>query len=141
MKKQIEISVDLYKRLESHSKGFDTPQNVIERLVTFFESHLDSETFDPFTQSPKDLLPSSQHLEIVFHPEDEDKFKSLFLDKKIAWILVSKTDGSSQLKVWECRRFSETSSVKGNLLSGHLRNWREKGIIKAEISTNKDDIT
>ena len=37
MSQVIRIPESIYKRLESHAKGFDTPANVIERLLNFYE--------------------------------------------------------------------------------------------------------
>ncbi len=38
MSKVIRIPSELYERLEKHAKGFDTPTNVIESLLNYFES-------------------------------------------------------------------------------------------------------
>jgi len=35
--KTIRIPADVYKRLEEHARGFDTPANVIERLLNSYE--------------------------------------------------------------------------------------------------------
>ncbi|MCF6190653.1 MAG: hypothetical protein L3J51_09245 [Cocleimonas sp.] len=37
MSKTIEISSTIFSRLEQHAKGFDTPANVIEKLLNKFE--------------------------------------------------------------------------------------------------------
>ena len=37
MSEVIRISESTYKRLESLARGFDTPGNVIERLLDFYE--------------------------------------------------------------------------------------------------------
>ena len=38
MSQVIRISESLYRRLESHAKGFDTPSSVLERVLNFYES-------------------------------------------------------------------------------------------------------
>ena len=38
MSQVIRISESLYKRLESHAKGFDTPSSVLERVLNFYEA-------------------------------------------------------------------------------------------------------
>ena len=35
----IRLSDSTYNRLELHAIGFDAPNNVIERLIDFYESH------------------------------------------------------------------------------------------------------
>ena len=37
MSQVIRIPIEIYKRLESHVKGFDTPGGVIERLLDYYE--------------------------------------------------------------------------------------------------------
>jgi len=37
MSRTIRIPSDIYKRLENHAQGFDTPANVIERLLNSYE--------------------------------------------------------------------------------------------------------
>lgn len=39
MSQVIRIPESLYKRLESHAIGFDTPAAVIERFIDFYETH------------------------------------------------------------------------------------------------------
>ena len=39
MSQVIRVSDTTYKRLESLAKGFDTPGNVIERLLIYYENH------------------------------------------------------------------------------------------------------
>ena len=46
MSKVIRISDDLYKRLEAHATGFDTPSNVIEIILNAYESNFTSTESD-----------------------------------------------------------------------------------------------
>lgn len=39
MSQVIRIPESLYKRLESHAIGFDTPAGVLERILDFYETH------------------------------------------------------------------------------------------------------
>lgn len=39
MSQVIRIPENIYKRLESHSIGFDTPSGVLERVLDFYETH------------------------------------------------------------------------------------------------------
>ena len=142
MTQQITTPLSLYKRLESHAQGFDTPAQVIERILDFYEAHVEkTSTIQNIAPSLPPQLPKQNiHLEIQFIPGDEVEFKRLLLAQKQAWIMLYKIDGSREQKMWKALSFKENSSLKGNLLSGYLRGWREKGIYKAEISIKKDDI-
>ncbi len=49
-------------------------------------------------------------------------------------------DGTKHLHEWNALRFTEHSNVLGNLRSGYLINWREKGIVNAEIAIDKNEL-
>ena len=136
MNKSIEIPASLYQRLSSHAEGFETPATVIERLLNSFEGQ---EATEPTINIDKKVsLPIS--LEIIFYPNEEESFKKELLEKKIAYLLLHKIDGTKEIKEWSASNFQPHSSVSGNLRSGYLRGWKNKGIVKAEISTNKNDL-
>ncbi len=140
MEKTISISAELYKRLEAHATGFDTPTNVIEKILEFYENNHDSA---PKTTDVKIITPTpprSLHLEVIFHPSSEAEFKELLLAKRVAWIKIYKVDNSVETKMWKAQSFTEQSDVMGNLRSGYLRGWREKGICKAILAINPDDL-
>jgi len=123
--------------LEKHAVGFASPASVIEKLLNYYEGN-NSESSAETEVITKDL---PEKLEVVFYPPNEEEFKSLFLANKVAWILLRKLDGNSEWKRWALRGFTSTSSVMGNLRSGYLRDWKKKGIVKAEVAINKNDIT
>ncbi|VAX11783.1 hypothetical protein MNBD_GAMMA25-2190 [hydrothermal vent metagenome] len=81
-----------------------------------------------------------QKLSINFIPEDPLQFKKLLLKEKKAWVLLHMTDGTKHLHEWNALRFTEHSDVLGNLRSGYLRNWRDKGIINAEVAIDKSEL-
>jgi predicted CopG family antitoxin len=127
----IRISDELYKKLEAEARGFDTPANVIEKLLAFYKG---SEI------KPADdvgVAEEAESLEIVFHPSDEKQFKELLLQKKRAFIKMYRTDGTFEVKEWSASKFTPSSSLIGNLRSGFLRGWKVKGIFKAELSFEK----
>lgn len=132
------IPLSLYNRLASHSQGFQTPGDVLAKILDLYEKYLIDNALPGIHENPKNL--PSNHLEIIFYPSNDEKFKKLLLERKEAWVVLYKTDGSCEKFKWNANRFSESSSVKGNLQSGYLRNWRTKGIVKAKIAINKNDI-
>lgn len=136
MEKQIMMTSELYARLASHAKGFDTPTNVIERILDFYEAYQKCPDEKPKANSPV----TSFSIEIVFFPDGEEAFKKALLEKRLAWVKLHKTDGSSVIKLWKAHDFKEDSDLMGNLRSGYLRGWRHKGICRAELAIDKSDI-
>ena len=139
MHKTIEIPIDLYQRLGFHVEGFESPADVIERILNFYEEQTGAATTKTKAITPVVSQPVS--LEIIYYPDnDERKFKENLLREKVAYLLLHKIDGSKEIKRWNALNFKPNSSVNGNLRSGYLRGWKKKGIVKAEISTNKNDL-
>ena len=138
MNQTIEIPISLYQRLSAHAEGFETPANVIERLLNSYEGRTEAKA-EPSTVIKKNVdIPTS--LKIVYYPADEKSFKQMLLKKKTAYLALHKIDGTTEIKEWNASNFQPHSSVNGNLRSGYLRGWKKKGIVKAEISTNKSDL-
>lgn len=132
----LRMTSQLYKRLETHAKGFDTPANVIERLLDYYELNNNIEstkTLEPDYTTPSDL-------EILLCPEDKSEFKKLLLADKRAYVRLYKTDESHETKEWNASRFRESSNLMGNLRSGPLRGWKGKGVRKAVIAIKKEDL-
>lgn len=116
---KIEITDSLYQRLAKHVEGFETPENVITRILDEYESKKEK-------KKP----------EIIFIPNEFD-FKEELLKKKVAWKTFEYTDGSILQKKWVATHFSLSSSLKANLWSGSLRDWQAKGISKLTLSVDK----
>ena len=137
MNQTIEISASLYQRLGAHAEGFETPAAVIEKLLNSFEVQ------EPqgLTQNLKKTINMPLSLKIIYYPADEESFKQELLQKQIAYLLLHKLDGTKEIKEWNASNFQANSSVNGNLRSGYLRDWKKKGIVKAEISTTKNDFS
>lgn len=114
MSKDIAVSDSVFERLAARAVGFDTPDQVIQRLLDEVE----------FKQEIKPLL--------LFIPS-EKAFKEKLIADKRAEITLHKIDGSREITVWNAGRFNQESNLRANLWSGYLRNWKEKGIIKAEL--------
>ena len=61
--------------------------------------------------------------EICFIPSDKSEFIKEFQKKKKAEITITKSDGTTEGKVWKCEKMSQTSDPTGNLLS---KGWYRK---------------
>ncbi|MCX8800361.1 hypothetical protein NOL29_03340 [Vibrio parahaemolyticus] len=116
MTRTIEITVETYARLEKLAVGFDSPEAVINRL-------LDQAEGKPETKPT-----------LMFFPEDETEFKRELIKTKEAEVVLYKVDGTREVSRWNANKLTESSNLRGNLWSGLLRNWKEKGIKKAEFS-------
>ncbi|EKO3819891.1 hypothetical protein NTH40_001409 [Vibrio harveyi] len=115
MTRTIEVTVETYTRLEKLAVGFDTPEAVIKRLLDQVEGK-------PETKPT-----------LTFIPEDEAEFKRELIKSKEAEVVLYKVDGTREVSRWNANRLTESSNLRGNLWSGLLRNWKEKGIQKAEF--------
>lgn len=118
---KIEISQETFQRLEKLAVGFDTPDAVIQRLLDLKDGK-------------KEVKP-----ELVFWPADENKFKSELIQKKEAEVVIYKSDETREVNTWKANRFAPNSSLRGNIWSGPLRGWKEKGIVKAELNILPSD--
>ncbi|RII27758.1 MAG: hypothetical protein CXR31_05895 [Geobacter sp.] len=140
MEKTILISSELYKRLEAHATGFDTPANVIEKILNFYENNFDTSIKTSEVKIPAPTPARSFQLEVIFHPNNENEFKKLLLSNKVAWVKLFNVNGRTETKKWKAQSFTQQSDVMGNLRSGYLRGWREKGICKAVLAIDPDDL-
>jgi predicted CopG family antitoxin len=126
---------DVYKRLESHANGFDSPSSVIERLLDHFEGKPEKN----YARETAPQVVKIRKPELVFHPSEKE-FKENLLKQKKAFVCLHKSNGTIEKVEWKATRFSRDSSLRGNLWSGLLRNWETKGIIKAELSVDASDL-
>ncbi|MBA1446644.1 MAG: hypothetical protein FE835_17420 [Gammaproteobacteria bacterium] len=140
MSQVIRISDELYKRLEALASGFDTPSNVIETILDAYEDIIPNLKTRNNTSQSQGIQPANS-LDIVYFPDSEEDFKKRLLINKKAYIKLSYTNNTSEIKEWNASRFSTTSRVDGNLRSGYLRGWKERGIYKAELAVNRNEIT
>ncbi len=139
MSQVIRISDELYRRLEVHALGFDTPSRVIETILNAYEeANLNVDTHT--TSHDSKILPSS-NLDIIYFADSEESFKQQLLVNKKAYVKLFYTNDTSEIKEWDASKFSDTSQVAGNLRSGYLRSWKKRGIFKAELTINRNDFT
>ena len=104
-------------------------------MLNFYEVENGVESPDP-----SDGVESPSSLKIIYYPSNEQDFKEALLQTKKAYVLCHITDGTTTFNEWNASNFKTESNLKGNLYSGYLRDWKEKGIFKVEISTNRDDL-
>lgn len=71
--------------------------------------------------------------EVVYHPAGEMACQAAIVKAKAATVRLHYADGRVVDKHWRAYNFTEDSNLRGNLNTGYLRHWREKGIVKAEI--------
>lgn len=116
MSVKVEVSLDTFKRLEGLAVGFDSPESVINRLI------------DKYSNAP------ISKPKISFFPSDEKKFLSGLVKSRVAEIALYKADGTREILHWKASKISINSNLRGNLWSGFLRGWQEKGIVEAELS-------
>lgn len=138
MSPTIQVSAAIYKRLESHADGFDTPENVIERLLNSYDRATDPTGEAVMVSSTEEELLTRP--EPVFYPEDIDEFKRQLLRLRQATHRITYQDGTSKLGVWNANRLDKSSSVLGNIYSGLLRDWKAKGIVRAEFAIDRSDL-
>ena len=137
MSQVIRISDELYHRLEAHASGFDTPSNVVERILNAYDGLAPDLDIKECVSLGQDILPSDS-LEIVYTASTEEEFKQKLIESKKAFIKLYYTNDTSEIKQWNAARFNESSSVDGNLRAGYLRSWKKKGIYKVEVSIDKN---
>ena len=122
----IRVSPQLYKRLESHARGFDTPAEVITRLLDEYEGVEHGKAAEPKMEAD---LPKP---ELRFFP-DEEGFRAHLINGGDGKVVLLRSDGSKEHKVWSSVRFKPSSNLRANIWSGYLRGWRENQIIRAEF--------
>lgn len=115
----IEISEEINQRLSTHRVGFETQEQVIERLLDHYEDKL------------------NQDRPVVKFLPNESEFKRHLVQKKSAWKELHFNDGSVKVEEWVASQFKETSNLRANIWSGPLRDWKSKSILKLILSTEK----
>lgn len=117
----IEISEEINQRLSTHRVGFETQEQVIERLLDHYEAKL------------------NQERPVVKFVPNESEFTRTLVQKKSAWKELHFNDGSVKVEEWIASQFKETSSLRSNIWSGPLRDWKSKNISKLTLSIEKPD--
>ena len=136
----IRLSDEIYTRLEKHASGFSSPSSVVEKLLNHYEN---KPPIEHVISNDKNNVTTTMpiRLEICYFPENsEKKFKEQLLKVRVAHIKMYYIDGTTKINEWLASRMKDSSSVDVNLRSGYFREWKKKGIYKAEISTDISDL-
>ena len=140
MSQVIRIPEHLYQRLAAYVEGFETPSQVIERILDFYENESNIKP-KPMNYIKEESIERATNLEIIYYPINKaSKFKKKLIKNKRAYIKLSKMNGDNEIKEWNANKFTESSDILNNLRGGYLRGWRDRGIFRAELSTNRDDL-
>ncbi|KAA0257298.1 hypothetical protein FHQ18_09620 [Deferribacter autotrophicus] len=135
MGKIIKLTSETYERLANLAKPFETEEALINRLIDFYiQQNNKSKVIRGYNEKDKVKKPL-----LIFHPDEFTFFKDI-LSKKIAYGIIYYKNGDKEYITWKAHKLKPTSNLRANLYSGYLRNWRKKGIVKFEISTNIDDL-
>ncbi|MFA0078993.1 hypothetical protein AB4427_12735 [Vibrio artabrorum] len=111
----IDVKDSTFKRLEKLVIGFDTPDAVINRLIDSYENK----------KTTKPIL--------SFYPEESD-FLRLLVKNGAAEVTIHKENGSTEEVTWKANKLNFDSNLRGNIWSGFLRGWKERGIVSAHFA-------
>jgi hypothetical protein len=131
----LRIPPHLYKRLEAHAEGFDTPAQVIERILNAFEGKAPVKTSDSSEKDQASRAPPA----LSFYPSEQE-FRSSLLNGHKNTIVIHYQDGSFSNKSWHSNRFNQSSNLRGNIWSGFLRGWKTDNIIAAEFHAKDAEV-
>lgn len=126
---EFSISKNTYTRMEKYAMGFnDTPDKAINRLLDEVEKVLSSDN--------KEKKPT-----LCFDNLSTDEFQFELINTKQAEITIFFKDGSHSVKCWDAKKLTQESNLLANIWSGPLRNWKNKGIVKADFKLyNENEI-
>jgi len=127
------ISKCTYERLEKHAAGFnDTADRAINRLLDLVENSKES------TAELKPELTFTEQIDGGYRGLDSDEFKSKLVKVQKAEIVIHYADSSHKVKIWKASKFNNESNLLANIWSGPLRDWKKKGIVRAELEIFND---
>ena len=145
MSQVIRISESIYGRLESLARGFDTPGNVIERLLEFYEKHHSSAP-SPVKSPPRIVTP--QDPVKTLNPDNPGNLRyarileGWFGNERVKnWmqlVYVAHKYASGYYRNFEAlRKATQSNIVKGSLSESGYHEYPDIGIsIQGENSNN-----
>ena len=138
MTMRIKLNQHTYSRLESIAQGFgDKPGNVIRKLLDYYEGKYGFQPAETVQAVKEDIrrrpIPE-------FYPNGMKDFRRRLLVDKRAVRRVTYQDGGSEILLWKAENFRPESNLMGNINTGVLRDWRQKGIVRLEIAIDIEDL-
>jgi hypothetical protein len=89
----------------------------------------------------RDELVEAVAIELNFFPADEALFKAQLIKERKAYFVLYNKDGSTMpIKEWNAANFTDASNLRGNIFTGQLRRWRQRGIVKAAFAIRSTDL-
>ncbi len=80
---------------------------------------------------------SSTRPEVVFYPKnDVNVFKKMIIESKLVYIKLYYANREPEIKEWKARKFKLSSNFYNNLRAGPFKRWKQKSILKAELSVD-----
>lgn len=121
--------------LYATQRGLGWGEAIGELLANCEENHASA----PVVAPPKPAIAQPHRSpEIFYHladgsPVGERECQDAIIAAKAATVRIHYADGSVKDKQWRAENLKEHSYLRGNLKTGYLRNWRDRGIVKAEV--------
>ena len=129
----LSVSKCTYRRLEKHAAGFnDTADRAINRLLDLVENSKES------TAELKPELTFTEQFDGSYSGLEAEEFKSRLVKVQKAEVVIHYADGSHKVRIWKASKFNSESKLLANIWSGPLRDWKKKGIVRAELEIYND---
>ena len=146
-----ELLVDLISRTTERICGFKPEPELVEQFLAGRTHALTDalEGSSPQVVSQGTNAPSARRtpsqgrgptLPIILDPQNSADFLDALLRTREAWIEVSYSDGSKEVRRWDASHMSASSNVIGNLRSRpefRSGTWQKKGIASLRVSIER----
>jgi hypothetical protein len=133
--------IDFIKQICERMDGVLITEEIENEIENENETENETESQEYYSDSGSDnsgdkiIYPKEKYNinyggEIEFRP-DKNTFRRNLLKEHKANYTIIYSDGSKKEGVWNANNVSKSSNIIGIIRSGHLRGWKDKGIIKA----------
>lgn len=137
---QVQLEENVFKELCVLSAQ-EKVDEVIKRLIIAYikSKRCDQNKINATNQNDNDQIYSIEQtprrIYIINNQEcDEATFERNLVNNKVdVRRTITFLDGRIYQNIWKVRNFSATSSLKFNLDTGPLRDWRKKGIVSIKL--------
>ncbi|MGI9337692.1 MAG: hypothetical protein ACR2P4_04180 [Gammaproteobacteria bacterium] len=122
--------------LYAAQNGLGSWSEAIEDMLAKCESY---SAAAPVVAPPKPAIaqPHLRSPEVIYYLDDkpvsERECQMAIIATKMATVRIFYANGRLENKQWHAANIGEDSYLRGNLNSGYLRGWRNRGIVKAEV--------